>query len=177
MHDGSAVPGGKGLTLDRGNRVPLIVYRGNTRYLSHQTNDLIDFTDVLPTIADLMGTKIPKTWDTDGISFAPQINGKKGTKRPWVFVHYSPLLGPGVNQYAARFFRDHRYKLYHDGRFYDLQLDPEEKHNIPKGSETSAARKIRAVFEKEFAKLPAWQPGDPGVPEVVLKGLEPVKDK
>lgn len=176
MRDGSTVPGGKGLTISRGHHVPLVVHWGAAEYPQHVSDDLIDFTDFLPTVADLVGAGVPSEWDADGISFAPQIRGTDGAKRQWIFSHYSPLHNPAINKESARFFRDHRYKLYHDGRFYDLQEDPEEERNIAKGTGTPEGERIRTIFEKEFAKLPPWNPGDPGVAQVVLSGLEPAAE-
>lgn len=175
MKDGARIPGGKGQTLSRGHHVPFIVNWGTGRYKQHETDDLLDFTDILATIGDIVGVKAPAAWDTDGISILPQIRGEAGKKREWIFSHYSPLHSEGANRESARFFRNHRYKLYHDGRFYDLVQDPEEERSIPKGQGSPDAEKIRGVFGKELAKLPAWKPGDPGVKQVITKGLEPLE--
>jgi arylsulfatase A len=172
MKDGSVVHGGKGLTLDRGHRVPLIVNYGAVKYKVHETDDLVDFTDILATIADVAQVKVPKDWDIDGRSIYPQIKGEKGNPRQWIFCHYSPLHGAEINKHSARFFRDHRYKLYHDGRFYDLLTDNEETNPIPEGQGSPEAEAARKVFKAELAKVPAWSPGDPGKPKYVLPGLE-----
>ncbi|WP_207534125.1 sulfatase-like hydrolase/transferase [Desertivirga arenae] len=172
MKDGSKVPGGKGLTVDRGHHVPLIVNWGTGRYKDHVTDDLVDFTDILPTIADAIQKKVPADWNTDGHSILPQIRGEKGTPRQWVFSHYNPLQNNQPSKNAARFFRDHRYKLYHDGRFFDLVNDYEEQNPIPEGRGTPEAEAIRKTFAAEFAKLPAWKPSDPGQPKRVRPGYE-----
>jgi len=174
LKDGNKMPGGKGLTLDRGHHVPLIVNWGSGKYKKHETNDLVDFTDILPTIADAIGAKVPKAWDTDGFSILPQIKGEKSVPRKWIFTHYSPIHSPGANKESGRFFRDHRYKLYSDGRFFDLSKDIEEKNPIALGKAGAEGEKIRKVFEAEHAKLPQWKIGDPGVAKVILPGLEPV---
>ncbi len=172
MKDGSYVKGGKGLTLDRGHHVPLIVNYGSNRYKVHQTDDLVDFTDILATVADVVKVKVPVDWDTDGKSIYPQIKGEKGTPRQWVFCHYTPLHGAEINKHSARFFRNHKYKLYHDGRFYDLVKDIEETQSIAEGQGSPEAEAARKQFKAEFAKLPAWNFGDPGQPKYVLPGLE-----
>jgi arylsulfatase A len=97
----------------------------------------------------------------------------KGPTRNWIFTHYSPIHSAEANKKSARYFRDHRYKLYSDGRFYDVVADNEETQPIPAGKGTAAAEKARKVFEAELAKLPAWKLGDPGVAKVILPGLEP----
>ncbi|MGX5819596.1 sulfatase-like hydrolase/transferase [Chitinophaga lutea] len=177
MKDGSKVKGGKGLTLDRGHHVPLIVNWGGKRYKRHETDELVDFTDILPTVAEAIGQKIPGDWASDGRSILPWIAGSSGTPRKWIFSHYTPLHNADEDKHAARFFRDHRYKLYHDGRLYDLVTDPEEQRPIEPGTGGKAAESARQLFAAEFAKLPAWKPGDPGRPKVVLPGLEARKLK
>ena len=176
MKDGTTIKGGKGLTVDRGDRVPLIVNWGSNRYKVHQTNDLIDFSDFLPTIAEAAGVKVPDSLNIDGHSFLAQIKGEKGIPRDWVFTHYNPIHSPEIDKYAAEYFRDHRYKLYQDGRFYDLETDPDEKQSIPENTGTTAAEKARKIFQLQFAKLPAWKPGDPGKPKRFYPGIEVKKN-
>lgn len=130
MKDGSVVRGGKGLTSDTGVRVPMIVYWGKSVYREHECTDMIDFTDFMPTFAEAMNTKVPKEWDIDGQSFLPQIKGKKGKAREWVFCHYDSRFGTSGSKNAKQFFRDVRYKLYSDGNFYDTINDPEETNPI-----------------------------------------------
>ncbi len=117
MKDGSVVRGGKGLTSDTGVRVPMIVYWGKSVYREHECTDMIDFTDFMPTFAEAMNTKVPKEWDIDGQSFLPQIKGKKGKAREWVFCHYDSRFGTSGSKNAKQFFRDVRYKLNSDGNF------------------------------------------------------------
>jgi arylsulfatase A len=173
LKDGSQVAGGKGTTVDRGHHVPLIVNWGSGKYKTHETDNLIDFTDMLPTIADAIQVKVPKEWNTDGHSFLPQIRGEKGTPRDWIFSHYQPIHSEAANKHSARFIRDRNYKLYSDGRFYDLVKDIEEKSPVPAGKAGVEGEKRRKVFAAELAKLPAWKFGDPGVAKVILPGLEP----
>lgn len=156
--NGTVVRGAKGNTIDRGVRVPLIVNWGNNKYKVHETDDLVDFSDFLPTLADAMQTKVPKEWDTDGISFFPQLKGDKGTPREWVFSHHNPHLNEYFNKFSARSFRDHRYKLYDDGRFYDLKTDPDEKSSIAANAGSAEAENVRKLFQAKFAKLPSWAP-------------------
>ncbi len=43
-----------------------------------------------------------------------------------------------------------RYKLYDDGRFYDLQRDPAEARRIPpgEGSPEAARRRLQAILDR-----------------------------
>jgi arylsulfatase A len=176
MRDGTSVNGGKGQTLDRGVRVPLIARFGNRQLVQRETDDLVDFTDILPTVAEAANVNIPDAWDTDGRSFLPQVSGKKGNPREWIFSHYAPLMNDKSKHKEARSFRNHHYRLYHDGRFYNVSLDPEETHPIEKGKGTAEAEAVRQKFQRELDRLPAWKPGDPGQPKHILPGYEPVND-
>lgn len=177
MKDGTLFKGGKGKTLDAGIRVPLIVDWGKVKYKKHTNDNLIDFTDFLPTFAEAMRIDIPKSWgEMDGKSFLPMIQDKKGNPRDYIFCHYNPLWNPTVNKFAGRFFRDTRYKLYSDGRLFDTKTDPEELKPIPVGQGSSEAEAFRTKFTLEHKKLPAWKNGESSVPVVILPGLELLKE-
>ena len=71
-----------------------------------------------------------------------------------------------LNEYHdVRVVRDARYKLYSDGRFFDANLDPEEKNDLAKSTEPQRDRRPRApqpgvqVAAARFpAPIPAPQP-------------------
>jgi arylsulfatase A-like enzyme len=104
-------------------------------------DDLVDFSDFLPTFAELAGTKLLDGMIADGRSFMPQLMGKKGNPREWIFCHYDPKwLG---RKTATRFVFDKRWKLYGDGRLFDVSADPLEKNCIAADSGSSEARRAR----------------------------------
>ena len=75
---GRYVNGRKGQLLEGGSRVPLIASWKGTMAPGQVRNDLIDFSDLLPTFADLAGAKLPEGVKFDGRLFAPQLRGEKG---------------------------------------------------------------------------------------------------
>lgn len=172
MRNGTIVHGGKGMTTDAGTHAALIAAYGDRCH--GVCNDLVDFTDILPTVAEAMGMKVPKEWDIDGVSFFPRLFGRKGHPRQWVFCHYDPFmrgyLKPQSN--ARRFIRNHRYKLYSTGEFYDVAADVLEQHDITFGSGGPKAEKSRRFLSRELAKFPDWEPGDLGKEKIILPGLE-----
>ena len=115
------VPGGKGLVTQNGIRVPLIAnWPGKIQ--PGVNNDLIDSTDFLPTVAEIAGHKVPKSWGTDGVSFAPRLFGKQGTSREWVFFWYDPRPGWDKHKYQRQIFAlNKQYKLFSDGRLFDIR--------------------------------------------------------
>jgi len=169
MKNGEVIQGGKGETTDFGTHVAMLATYGDRQGKPAVCSDLIDFTDVMPTIAQAMGVKVPAEWDTDGRSFLPQILGKKGNPRKWVFVHYDSFFqGPDKPQKnAKRFIRDHQYKLYSTGEFYDVQNDIKEENPIPAGKGDKKAEKVRRYLQSELDKFPAWKVGDIPVKQVL----------
>jgi arylsulfatase A len=114
--DGRAISGLKGTMLEGGSRVPLIVNWPGTTPAGKLVKDLTDFTDFMPTFAELAGAKLPDV-KIDGHSFAPQIKGQPGAPRDWVYVQLA----------GARYVRDARWKLTGTGEFFDLKNAPFEE--------------------------------------------------
>ena len=108
---------------------------------------LVDFTDFLPTLADVAGAALPTEGTLDGHSLMPLLRGEVDEIRDWIFCDYTPRW---VNLPDARFARDRRYKLYADGRFYDISADVlEERPLIDHGLSASAAaarRRLESVL-------------------------------
>ncbi len=125
MLRGKEYPGGKGKTTDNGTHVPLIVRWDKNIKHGRECTDLIDFSDFLPTICDLSGIDIPSGIKIDGRSFLPQLLGKKGNPREWVYCWYSRS---GKPENLKEFARDTHYKLYTNGDFYNVKEDFFEKN-------------------------------------------------
>ncbi|QGJ70367.1 Arylsulphatase A [Planctomycetales bacterium 10988] len=137
------VPGGKGLSIDRGTHVPLIVSCPTKIPARQVSKDLIDFTDHFVTFMELAGIPQDSIPTRDGQSYAPQLAGKAGTPREWLFCYYEPKWGKFRRRDVSA--RDHHFKLYEDGRFYRLTEDPDEKNPIPQ-EDLSAEEK--AIYQK-----------------------------
>lgn len=139
------IQGDKGQTTDAGTRVPLIANQPGVVPSGKVCSDLVDFSDFVPTFAEAAGTEIPENMKVDGRSFLPQLSGKKGNPREWIFCHYDPRWG---NRRKRRFVRDKRWKLYADGELYDVPADTLEQNPNPSDPEAVAARKrLQAVLD------------------------------
>ncbi|MBX3423710.1 MAG: sulfatase-like hydrolase/transferase [Pirellulaceae bacterium] len=164
--NGQTIRGGKGGTTDSGTHVPLIAFWKGHTPAGSVVDDLIDFTDFYPTLAELAGAEAAgvEAVDVDGRSFLPQLQGLPGSPRPWVLCHYQPYWG---DRQPAQFVRNQRYKLYRDGRLYDVQHDLEEQHPLPvdAGSPAAqAARKMLAQAIEQFPPVPAGVGNDKSLP-------------
>jgi arylsulfatase A-like enzyme len=152
------VRGGKGLTTEAGMHVPLLARWPGISGQGKICSDLIDSTDFVPTIMEATGAKWFDGRPLDGRSFLPQLRGGKGKPREWAFAHYDPHPGCKVNFPPTRLAWDHRYKLYLDGRLYNIEEDALEQKPIPAGSESAEARSARTKLQaglEEMARIRA----------------------
>ena len=162
MADGSVIPGGKGLNNLRGTHVPLIVSWPGTAASGHVVEDLVDCNDIIPTLFEACGLPLPEGEIFDGESLYPQLLGRPGQHRDWLFIHHDPL--PGVNKEGrvlARWAFDKRWKLSEQsGNLYDLVADPEETTPIDlatAGPEAQAARdKLQKVIDSMGMDYTPW---------------------
>jgi arylsulfatase A len=141
---GRDFPGGKGQSKDAGMHVPLIVnWPGHIK--SDQVNsDLIDFTDFFPTLLDIAGIERPKSLALDGQSFAPQLLGRPSKPREWIYSWYARNGGAEGVEFAA----DKQYKLYTDGRLFDIAADPLEEMSITDPAKLKSATATRAKLQR-----------------------------
>ncbi|MBI1368009.1 MAG: sulfatase-like hydrolase/transferase [Planctomycetes bacterium] len=121
--DGKPYIGGKGSSHDNGTRVPLIANWPGHVTSGFVCEDLVDFSDMLPTFAEVSGAATPAGVEMDGQSFWPQLSGKQGRPRQWVYSWYHPKLGNFKN---AEWARTVEFKLYSDGRMFNVIKDPHE---------------------------------------------------
>jgi len=150
IHSHTEVCGGKGLTVDRGTHVPLIASWPGTIPAGHVEADLIDSSDFLPTILDAAGITPPDGYVMDGRTFLPQLKGEKGNSRDWVYFHFEPMSGRVYR--FARYIRNHKYKLYDDGRLFDLSTDAEEEFPFEASTDdddrAAARNQLAPVFDQ-----------------------------
>jgi len=139
--NGRPLSGKKGDMLEGGGLVPLLANWPSVIPPNQVSNTLIDASDLLPTFADIAGAKLPTQNPLDGRSFLPQLLGKKGSPRDWIFCE----LG---NKW---YVRDARWKLNREGELYDMINSPfEEKKvvDIASNKEASAAyARLKAVLD------------------------------
>jgi len=148
------VQGGKGLTTDAGTRVPLIANWSAVTPGGRVVDDLVDSSDFFPTLAEAAGAK-PGPGIIDGRSFLPQLRGEKGNPREWVFFHYDPRPGWDKAQYTLhRFARDQRFKLYSDGRLFDVLNDVLEQQPLLPGEGGRPAAHARRRLQQVLDTLP-----------------------
>ena len=151
MKDGQVIKGEKGKMTDGGTRVPLIAYWPEKAVNGKVSSNLVDFSDFLPTLAAVAGIPTKKVYQSDGMSFLPEILGHNYKPKEYIYMYYQPKWGKFEN---GVFVRDQRYKLYDDGRFFDIQMDVLEQHPLPMGKLNEEAGKALEKFKNVLAKMP-----------------------
>ncbi len=144
--------GGKGTTLDSGTHVPFIA-SWPAKVSGGQVSDaLVDFTDIFPTLLDAAGVAVPASLaqSLQGASLMPVLAGTPDQRsKPTIYCWYERN---GQREMASQHLRDHRYKLYHDGRFFDTQTDPDEMSPLQAESLTPEQSETLQRFRAELAE-------------------------
>lgn len=139
--NGRAIEGHKNTVLEGGSRVPLIANWPGVTPAGVVRQDLVDFSDLLPTFAALAGAPLPTARKIDGHSLAPQLRGEPGQPREWAYVHLRD----------ERYVRSDRWKLTGDGQLFDMKDAPYQQIAVPADSadtEATAARsKLQAALD------------------------------
>ncbi|MEQ8791738.1 MAG: sulfatase-like hydrolase/transferase [Pirellulaceae bacterium] len=147
------VDGGKGSTTDAGTHVPLIV-RWKGRIAPGVCDDLIDSTDFLPTVLEAAGRPLGEGAAIDGRSFFPQLMGESGEPREWIFCHFDPQPGWDKDKFSKRqFIRDKRFKLYDDGRLFEVPRDLREEHPLSPETDSEAASAARRKLQQALQQV------------------------
>lgn len=139
--DSVYVRGGKTFLTENGINAPFIVHTPAGR--NGETEALVDFTDIYPTLLELAQVEKPSLTNIDGHSFADVLSGKSMRgKRNWALAMGGlPAIINSDSLLQNRFdFRDRvlcgeRYKAYVDTlkqvvRIFDLKNDPYETINL-----------------------------------------------
>jgi arylsulfatase A len=136
------IKGAKGQSINTGNHVPLIISWPAEIEGGRIFGGMIDFSDILPTLADVAGVQAA-AYSTDGKSFLDVLKGENARpEKEEIFIHYSPRWGKFKHN---RWVMNSKYKLYRDGKFYNTSADPLEKNPVTELSDSE--KKLKEKFE------------------------------
>ena len=140
---GKALSGKKGTMLECGSLVPTIANWPGVIEAGKVNDLLIDSSDILPTFADLAGAKLPTKNIIDGRSFLPQLLGKKGNPREWIFIE----LG---NKW---YVREAKWKLNREGELFDMSNAPFEEKLVTDIKSDKEASQAHDRLQKVLQEL------------------------
>lgn len=141
--NGKEVPGGKGNLTNDGTNVPLIASWPGKVQSGKVVNDLVDFSDFYATFADLSGAKSIPQPAIDGQSFLARLLGESGESRTWAYSQ-----GRGKH-----WVRTQHWKLYSDGKFFNVKNDPNEKRALVSDDLPAEGKSARQELEKVIKSL------------------------
>lgn len=137
-----SITGAKGTTVEYGIHVPLICKWPGKIAPGTINGSLIDFTDFLPTLAGVANISVPSYGVLDGTSFYPQLKGRTGTLRNYIFTYFNPLNCQSEDT-LIRYAQDSAYKLYNTGAFYRFVKDVDEKKPLADSTLTTKQKQIK----------------------------------
>jgi arylsulfatase A len=144
MLAGKEYVGGKGLTSDNGTHVPLVASWPGTIKGASICHDLVDFSDILPTLCQVAGIQLSSTQMVDGRSILPQLKGQVGQPREWIYGWYARDGRTNEKEWV----RDKNYKLYRTGDLYNVTVDLYEENPLDKQSLSSEEQKAQMDLGK-----------------------------
>lgn len=141
--------GFKGSLYEGGIRVPLVARWPGHFPAGQVTDHLSAFWDVMPTIADLTGTKAPA--DIDGISFVPTLEGHPDQQKQheylyWEFPAYTGQQAVHLGDWKGIRQNLLKKKPQMKIELYNLKTDPGEQHDVAEQHPEVVAR-IKTIMK------------------------------
>ena len=147
--NGTKVVGGKGTMSDTGTRVPLIVnWPAGIQKPGRVVDDLVEFTDIFPTICEVTGAKLPKNHPADGASIVPVLrNQADARKKDWIYIWYRKQVMVRNKQYS--------FLANQDGSKAALTRydSPFNGRKLKDSTLTNTERILKKQFEATIARL------------------------
>jgi arylsulfatase A len=141
------VYGGKGYVTDAGTHVAFVANWPGVIPPGTVVDNPIDFSDVLPTIAEVTGSKEPE--NTDGTSFFGMMKGDESNVRGWAFDSAgNPRRG------FHCWVRTQDWKLYSDGRLFKVVDDVMEEKPVNSQEADPVRKKLQKIMDDILAKFP-----------------------
>jgi arylsulfatase A-like enzyme len=125
-----------------GHRVPLVARWPGVVAKGSQSDQLVCLTDILASLAEIVGQELPRDAGEDSFSLLPALTGKESSQRPRdAIVHHSAdgtfAIRQGPWKLAMK-LGSHGFSEPKDveptpggprGQLYNLEEDPAESHN------------------------------------------------
>jgi arylsulfatase A-like enzyme len=143
------IPAEKYAPYEESIRVPLMV-RGPGVFEGLTLDQVVGLVDLDATLLDLAGSPAPTVAASDGRSFAPLLNLKKGEAAPWresiLIEHFGGGAPYKVRGYSGLRSRKATYVEYATGEkeYYDLEKDPYQLENTAARLEAATLAALHA---------------------------------
>ncbi|SDX89574.1 Arylsulfatase A [Lutibacter oricola] len=125
---------GKGSPVSqKGTHVPFIVYAPGMHLTKKGEQDiLVNIADVMPTIADIVGVKIEKNYEVDGVSLWPYLTTSTKKHREWIYSYKKGM----------QLIRGFNVMKDGEGTWYNVAEDADDLVSFPKIKDWSKMSKV-----------------------------------
>lgn len=152
--DNGTTSSSKGKGVEYGVHVPLMIAGAGVQQRG-MSNELVDFTDICPTIMDLVGGSLPEGQSVDGISLVPFLSGESDQTKDVIYA----FPGPSRLVRTKDFMLEAVSELYDtpQGRFYQTNgsWDGRGYENVTHNPEFAEQRE---AFDAHIAAYPTVLP-------------------
>jgi arylsulfatase A len=160
--------GGKTSVHEGGSRVPLFIRWPAAGWQPHLVKPIASHIDLLPTLLDLCGVKLPDGPKLDGISLRPLLEGKADTWAERTLFTHNPI--DETNKYPGA-VRTQRHRLVREikgpaggskaksndasaipWQLYDMETDPSQEKDIA-SEHPDLVQQLAAQYDSWFADI------------------------
>jgi arylsulfatase A-like enzyme len=159
---GGPLRGLKGSLYEGGIRVPMIARWPGYIPPNSQSNHVLYFPDVMPTLAELCGTKDNLPKNTDGISFLPALLSKPGATHEFLYwenadYERTPPYGE-ITETLEQAVLTGNWKAVKNGpektiELYDVSTDIGEQYNVA-DQHPDIVGKVEQIMKREHQPAP-----------------------
>jgi len=137
----------RGHSTNESVHVPFIVQAPFLSKEERVTRDLVDFTDVFPTLVEISKTTLPAALKLDGRSLLPSLKGDEDPflKRNWIYAPFE----------KTHMIRDWQHFLDSQDNFHDLIKDPLQTEAVSPLDKQAPGRRQRLeiLLQRLISKL------------------------
>ncbi len=143
----------------RGTHVPFLIYAPGMKMTKQGRVDVLaNLADILPTVAEITGTKIPSDYEINGKSLIPLLTTKQSKHRDYSYSYRS----------AMQMIRGEEVLRDGRGTWYDVRKYPSDLISFPKITDwnssniTESMRKEKAMLEAQMKKFDLYETAHDG---------------
>ncbi|WOO40667.1 sulfatase-like hydrolase/transferase [Rubellicoccus peritrichatus] len=132
----------------KGTHVPFLIYAPGQNLTKQGEQDiLVSLADILPTLADIMGTEIPEDYEIHGESLWPYLTSDQEKHRDWIYAYKSD----------KQLIRGDKVMLDGYGKWWDVSETPDDLISFAQITDwETASPEHRAERDRLSAILPDY---------------------
>tara|TARA_B100001057_G_C22806862_1_gene933816 strand:+ start:513 stop:1727 length:1215 start_codon:yes stop_codon:yes gene_type:complete len=150
LTENGSIKGGKGNTISHGVNVPMVAGWPSIIEKSKSYSGLVNFNDFYATFLDILNLENT----SDGESLLKILKNKEALKRETVSIYYDPMWG-NISRYRNVFSQTKRYKLYQNGKFFDMERDVLETNPLNDLDLSEKEKQIKIKLTSELVFMPS----------------------